>query len=85
MNHERFAIVAASPKFVAPYLPDNYEVVGITPGGTTLIGGYDFAGWTLEDYVIPRLASGLHWAKPAPPCFTPDFSVITPIDSTPAV
>lgn len=28
-----------------------------------LIGGVDKAGWTLDDYVIPRLASGLHFAK----------------------
>ena len=26
--------------------------------------GIDVAGWTLEDYVIPRLASGMIWAEP---------------------
>jgi len=45
---------------VARYLPSNYEVLhpAWSEGGI-LIGGMDVAGWTLDDYVIPRLASGL--------------------------
>ena len=27
-----------------------------------MIGGRDVAGWTLDAYVIPRLASGLYFA-----------------------
>ena len=30
--------------------------------GETVIGGRDVAGWTLDAYVIPRLASGLYFA-----------------------
>lgn len=45
---------------IAVYLPDNYEVIGATEDGV-IIGGEDSHGWTADDYVIPRLASGL-WA-----------------------
>ena len=44
-------------KRVAQYLPSNYETR--TLGSTLLIVGHDSAGWTLQTYVIPRLASGL--------------------------
>ena len=51
---------------VAAYLPANYRAVDgdITgdAGDTVIIEGLDVAGWTLDDYVIPRLASGLLWA-----------------------
>lgn len=36
--------------------PDNYAVVH-TPGKTWIVGS-DVMGWTLDGYVIPRLASG---------------------------
>ena len=66
----RYAIAMLSgsdtAETVARYLPGNYRVVGEisiweaeeAPRGV-LIEGMDHAGWTLEDYVIPRLASGL--------------------------
>jgi hypothetical protein len=41
------------------YLPSNYEAREVT---LIVIEGTDNAGWTMEDYVIPRLASGLHFA-----------------------
>jgi len=47
------------------YMPGNYDAVGLVfPDDTQfiLIVGEDVAGWTMEDYVIPRLASGLHFA-----------------------
>ena len=48
---------------VAAYLPANYKVVDadITgrTGDTIIIQGTDNAGWTLDGYVLPRLASGL--------------------------
>lgn len=28
-----------------------------------VIRGYDSCGWTLDGYVIPRLASGMHFAE----------------------
>ena len=43
---------------VERYLPTNYKVVDQTAGPIT-IGGDDFAGWTLDGYVIPRLLTGL--------------------------
>jgi hypothetical protein len=53
---------------IKAYMPDNYEVVGRTPTGGSntvkvLIAGHDRAGWTLHEYVIPRLASGMYWAE----------------------
>ena len=48
-----------------PYMPANYSVLHIEPHPDkpdvwrqAVIGGYDRAGWTLDDYVLPRLASG---------------------------
>ncbi len=53
---------------VAKYLPANYKIAGLVdtaalddfpyPHGI-VISGKDVAGWTLDDYVLPRLASGL--------------------------
>lgn len=42
------------------YLPHNYWAD--SDGGNVWIHGYDNAGWTLDGYVIPRLASGLYFA-----------------------
>lgn len=44
---------------VANYLPTNYKVTKQLLGHAVIIEGEDNAGWTLKDYVIPRLASGL--------------------------
>lgn len=60
----RFAEVrGATAKTVASYLPRNYRVDGVRWDQdafmTVLISGVDVAGWTLDDYVIPRLGSGL--------------------------
>jgi len=55
---------------IASFLPANYEVVGVLDvsdfpevygDSLILIGGIDRAGWTLDDYVLPRLASGLYF------------------------
>lgn len=55
----RFAIVkGARDKWeVEAYLPENYEVVYWNSDGV-FIAGTDYAGWTLDTYVIPRLSSG---------------------------
>jgi len=59
-------------KRVAAYLPSNFRVVGerTDENGKTIIEatGYDDAGWTFEDYVKPRLASGNMFAN----CVTPN-------------
>ncbi len=50
---------------IQAYMPGNYDAVALVfPDDTQfiLIVGEDVAGWTMEDYVIPRLASGLHFA-----------------------
>ena len=44
---------------VAAYLPANYEVVAQDNLDIVRIVGMDRMGWTAEDYVIPRLMSGL--------------------------
>lgn len=57
----RYAVVKfATPAVVAQYLPGNYVVVGYINDSDVLIRGEDEAGWTLDGYVIPRLASGLY-------------------------
>jgi hypothetical protein len=52
---------------VAAYLPSNYVVLHEEPHPdnndrrhwtAVVIGGRDSHGWTLDDYVLPRLASG---------------------------
>jgi hypothetical protein len=50
---------------VARYLPANYKVTG-EDAGAVVIEGTDDHGWTLDDYVIPRLASGLIHAEELP-------------------
>ena len=57
----RIAIVhTGKASQVADYLPSNYRVIGRTVDNAgTVIIGVDDHGWTLDDYVIPRLGSGL--------------------------
>lgn len=63
----RFAIAMGNLNEVKPYLPGNYSVIATTEAAdgshVCLISGEDVAGWTLDDYVIPRLGSGLVFAK----------------------
>jgi hypothetical protein len=70
---KRYAIVrnARSRSEAEAYLPENYRVIwkGDVPklrgsDSTPLCHGYviegeDVAGWTFDDYVIPRYGSGL--------------------------
>ena len=43
-------------KRVDAYLPSHYDTYRV--GDEIIIAGYDWMGWTLDGYVIPRLASG---------------------------
>ena len=43
------------------YMPANYGVAELGTGHQIIVG-YDHAGWTMDGYVLPRLASGLHFA-----------------------
>jgi hypothetical protein len=51
-----------TPETVAVYLPENYEVIADSDD-TVWIAGEDHAGWTLDAYVLPRLASGLMFGE----------------------
>jgi hypothetical protein len=55
----RYAEVAGvyNLRSVRDYLPSNYNATDIED--RILIYGRDDHGWTLDGYVIPRLASGL--------------------------
>ena len=53
----RLAISSGALKTIQDYLPSNYKAV--VCGDTVLIYGRDDHGWTMDGYVIPRLASGL--------------------------
>jgi hypothetical protein len=58
-------------------MPGNYQVIwqgdyqqtpeaqalGFQSGPCTVIAGYDSHGWTLDDYVLPRLASGMYHGR----------------------
>jgi len=60
----RYAILSGQAKefeVVKRYLPRNYDC--FVWGNDLQIVGLDVAGWTLEDYVIPRLASGMYYAR----------------------
>jgi hypothetical protein len=52
-------------KTVRRYLPSNYSAdLWQRPNGAViLIHGEDSAGWTLDGYVLPRLASGMLYAR----------------------
>jgi hypothetical protein len=58
----RSPIGGPTGEVASSYLPANYKVTEVTPEWV-FFEGHDWAGWTLEDYVIPRLASGLIWAE----------------------
>jgi hypothetical protein len=55
---------------IEAYLPDNYRIMGTFTEDDGLgkrtgfvIRGHDEAGWTLDEYVLPRLASGMHFGQ----------------------
>lgn len=50
-------VTNASLEDVAAYLPSNYTAEQVGP--YVRITGEDEAGWTMQDYVLPRLASAL--------------------------
>lgn len=63
----RYCVVRGQRRVIERYLPDNYTVVfeSFLPDGKSdlIVAGEDVAGWTLDGYVIPRLASGLYFAR----------------------
>jgi hypothetical protein len=70
-QRERYAVARFdSVRQAEAYLPDNYHVAqtSFLPDDKVdvLIAGTDKAGWTLDEYVIPRLASGGIFAREYP-------------------
>ena len=73
MRYAVISLRSSSPEQIERYLPGNYKVVKHVMGNPLtgvpshdrydtpclLIEGEDNAGWTLDEYVLPRLASGL--------------------------
>ena len=55
---QAFVMSDVTARQVEVYLPSNY-IVRRQVTGMLDISGRDNAGWTLDGYVIPRLASGL--------------------------
>jgi hypothetical protein len=64
-DEKRYAFIglpAGDQERLERYLPGNYRVAGrLSFEGRSgfLIEGRDDHGWTLDDYVLPRLSSGL--------------------------
>lgn len=52
-------VKGATAYVVSQYLPANYEVSGVHDDGTVVISGTDRFGWSMDDYIIPRLRSAL--------------------------
>ncbi len=80
MSATRYAVARfASEREAEAYLPDNYKVAATSslPDGRVdvLIAGEDFAGRTLDDYVLPRLASGNIFAREYPNLFAASEAV----------
>jgi hypothetical protein len=47
-------------------LPEDSDlgyIVRVSKDGCVIVGGHDNAGWTLDGYVLPRLASGMYGAR----------------------
>ena len=57
-NYERQGF---TPEIADAYLPANYDAA--FGSAHALIYGDDDHGWTLDGYVLPRLASGLYFAR----------------------
>lgn len=62
MNNYRTAVVSGRDvtlERVRAYMPANYSAyMSDDSDDDVIVTGQDYAGWTLDNYVIPRLASG---------------------------
>jgi len=64
----RYAVVSGrgTRRAVEAYLPSSYIVTASHEANgnvVALLEGTDDVGWTLEGYVLPRLASGLYYGR----------------------
>ena len=68
---KRYAIIFSDSPQIDAYMPGNYSVIWRgeyheaykLTNKVTVIAGEDNAGWTLDDYVLPRLASGMYYGE----------------------
>lgn len=72
---KRYALIMSDSSQIDAYMPGNYSVIWrgefmsyvtdriAKTQKVTVIAGEDNAGWTLDDYVLPRLASGMYHGK----------------------
>ena len=51
--------VEASVEHIGVFLPNNYTAAEDPTGDLVVVAGWDYLGWTLDTYVLGRLASGL--------------------------
>lgn len=68
MTQTREVLIRTDPsnvEVIARHLPNNYTIVGADSEGVT-IRGIDHYGWTLDGYVLPRLASGMFYGEELP-------------------
>ena len=61
-NRSAYDTVEDVERTISAYLPAGYKVAACD-GTIIVIRGEDDCGWTLEDYVLPRLASGLYFGE----------------------
>lgn len=59
----RIAIVKGDVNVIRKYMPSNYDAEQLFDTEWVMIHGFDVAGWTMEDYVVPRLGSGNYYVR----------------------
>lgn len=62
MYKEAVVLSKESLETVQRYLPEHFGAYK-NDAGIIIIFGEDVAGWTMQDYVLPRLSSGLIAAR----------------------
>lgn len=68
MSRNRYALCVGTEREVKAYLPENYMILmADDETKNVFIAGYDYAGWTLDGYVIPRCNSGLIFVQEISP------------------
>jgi len=66
LHYDTATLAADDIDAVRRYLPANYGAyreMNVDGSVDIVIAGVDRYGWTLDDYVLPRLASGNRFAK----------------------
>ena len=93
MGETRYAVVSGgTAEQIERYLPANYRMVcavdDVFNGGLSrpiegfLIQGTDDSGWTLDEYVIPRLRSGLYGCREVTAAETVEMRAATAMNAS---